>query len=203
MKLFPPLTPRFDVKDVQTDLGYPRYYVVEEPIKGLIDEAYREAIKLIEPKGAYEIFACRVKKEFVELENIKKHKIESKKLSRHLEGCTEAIVFVVTIGPGVEIAVKEFFKKGELTRARVLDAVGSTLTEGLAEEAEDFLRSEAKKEGFEQGRRYSPGYGDWSLSGQKLILDVLEGAKLGIELTSSFMMMPRKSITAIVGRKKL
>ena len=48
--------------------------------------------------------------------------------------------------------------------------------------------------------RYSPGYGDLSLSVQKDVLNILNADKiLGIKLGENLLMIPKKSITAIQG----
>ena len=61
-----------------------------------------------------------------------------------------------------------------------------------------------KKEYLEKGLylrpRFSPGYGDFPLSAQKEILDGLEaGKRIGITLTEGYLMMPSKSVTAVIG----
>ena len=48
--------------------------------------------------------------------------------------------------------------------------------------------------------RYSPGYGDVSLSCQNDILSFLDAyRKIGLTLTETYLMTPIKSVTAIVG----
>lgn len=61
-----------------------------------------------------------------------------------------------------------------------------------------------EKEYLEKGLylrpRFSPGYGDFPLSAQKEILDGLEaGKRIGITLTEGYLMMPSKSVTAVIG----
>lgn len=47
---------------------------------------------------------------------------------------------------------------------------------------------------------FSPGYGDWSLSEQEAVLRRLDAhRRIGLTLTSGGMLVPEKSITAIVG----
>ena len=47
---------------------------------------------------------------------------------------------------------------------------------------------------------YSPGYGDWDLGAQPLVLDLLQAPKrLGLTLTAGGMLVPEKSVTALVG----
>ena len=47
---------------------------------------------------------------------------------------------------------------------------------------------------------FSPGYGDWSLGEQQRVLDLLQAPKrLGLTLTAGGMLVPEKSVTALVG----
>lgn len=202
MKKFPVLHSEFDIRDVQVALGYPKYYVVEEPIRTLIEEMLEISYSLIKPRGVYEIFPCEVKDEEVEIGGTFNRKIKSKKLAKHLRDSTEAVLFAVTIGEELEEEVKKLFHIGEFTRASVLDAIGSALAEGLAEAADKYIKENSRKEGYKTTHRYSPGYGDWKLNDQKYVLKAIGGDVIGISLTPGMIMVPRKSVTAIIGRKK-
>ena len=47
---------------------------------------------------------------------------------------------------------------------------------------------------------FSPGYGDWDLAAQRQVLDLLQAPKrIGLTLTAGGMLVPEKSITALVG----
>jgi hypothetical protein len=47
---------------------------------------------------------------------------------------------------------------------------------------------------------FSPGYGDWDLSHQQEVLDLLDAPRrMGLTLTQAGMLVPEKSITALVG----
>jgi len=50
-------------------------------------------------------------------------------------------------------------------------------------------------------KRFSAGYGDFSLENQKIIYDVLKLEQLGISLSDKYMLIPEKSVTAVVGIK--
>ena len=78
--------------------------------------------------------------------------------------------------------------------AFVADALASTLTEALADYAQDKLC-----EGERVGKRFSPGYGGVSLSLSRLIVAAL-GAdrRLGISFTEGGLMLPMKTVTAII-----
>ncbi len=47
--------------------------------------------------------------------------------------------------------------------------------------------------------RFSPGYGDWDVHAQPDLLRLTQAETIGVSLTESFMLRPRKSVTAVIG----
>ena len=82
--------------------------------------------------------------------------------------------------------------------AVILDATASAGVESIMNEINEYLISNYKPMYLTD--RFSPGYGDMPISVQKDFLNLLYGEKdLGVSTTSSGIMIPRKSITAIIG----
>ena len=51
--------------------------------------------------------------------------------------------------------------------------------------------------------RYSPGYGDFPLTAQRELLSLLDAPrKVGVSLTDTLLMVPSKSVSAIIGVKE-
>lgn len=76
------------------------------------------------------------------------------------------------------------------------------LAEQTAELAEIAMRRELSSDWPDHymTSRFSPGYGDYPVSCQKQILAYLDAQqKLGIRLTEGCMMVPCKSVTALLG----
>jgi len=48
-------------------------------------------------------------------------------------------------------------------------------------------------------RRYSAGYGDFSLENQQLMYERLHLKEIGVKITDTFILVPEKSVTAIAG----
>ena len=66
--------------------------------------------------------------------------------------------------------------------------------------AEQTLRQMLKAEGLYLTGRFSPGYGDWPISVQPLLAQALDTPRrMGMCVTESFLMLPRKSVTAVLG----
>lgn len=127
--------------------------------------------------------------------------IESPDIVKLLQGCSVAFGFAVTIGPALEARRDMYLKDKETTRALVLDAAGSVAVEELARITNNEVAADITKNGYGFTRRFSPGYGDWALSGQKEFLSWLGAEQIGIKLNDNFQMIPEKSVSAILGQK--
>ena len=106
---------------------------------------------------------------------------------RHLDGCPQAIQIRRA---GI----------GDIAAGVASDALGSALAEQAADAAEAELRQRAAREGRYLTGRFSPGYGDWDLAVQPLVAAALDTVRrMGLCVTDTNLMTPRKSVTAILG----
>ena len=65
------------------------------------------------------------------------------------------------------------------------------------------MREEFTKNGSTLTPRFSPGYGDLSLDLQTDLIRITEAQKhIGITLSENLIMIPTKSVTAIIGIKQ-
>ena len=120
--------------------------------------------------------------------------IKSERLAEHLAGCDKATLMAVTIGKGIE---KE---TNDVLRDLLRDAIGTEAVEALADKVNDIVKKNAKQKGYKTKWRFSVGYGDWNIEDQKHILEALKADF--VTLSESFMMSPKKSVTAIIGWNK-
>ena len=117
-------------------------------------------------------------------------------LTKNLRNCNEAFIFAVTIGTGVDRLLKSLSLVSSADLF-ITDGLASALVESACDEAEKRIKGE-----LICNPRFSPGYGDLSLSVQPGILQLLNAERLlGIKLNESLMMTPTKTITAIMGIK--
>lgn len=120
-----------------------------------------------------------------------------KSLANHLRGCRKAILFAATTGMELEQ-----LRRREAVRflpgAVVLDAVATAAVEALCDR---FCADRAAElEGELLRPRFSPGYGDLPLQLQQPLLQCLDShRKIGLALSETMLMLPQKSVTAIVG----
>lgn len=165
--------------------------------KKTILEACREVLYLCEPKGIWEIYDYDAKNGIVLAD--KPFKLEGKKVTKHLCRATKVAIIAVTIGEAVEDEISRRFKDGEYTLAVLMDAAATTAVEHIADNIEQAIDQKIAMQGLVRRWRFSPGYGDWPLDSQAEMLRLATASQIGLNLTSSLMLTPRKSVTAIIG----
>ena len=84
---------------------------------------------------------------------------------------------------------------GDSSRLLLLESCGTELIESAMNLVEEEIR---ELESSPVSSRFSPGYGGWDLSHQRKILDYLQASRLGIYLNDYNLMIPRKSVTAVI-----
>ena len=128
--------------------------------------------------------------------------VRSRSLVRNLQGCSEVILFAATIGEGADLLARKYGRIN-VAKAVVMQAAAAAMIEAFCDEENEKLRAEAAEKGLYLRPRFSPGYGDFSLNHQRDFARVLEMQKtVGITLTESLLMLPSKSVTAVIGVSK-
>ncbi|HVO75511.1 MAG TPA: vitamin B12 dependent-methionine synthase activation domain-containing protein [Ignavibacteriaceae bacterium] len=110
----------------------------------------------------------------------------------------KVVVYIVTIGPGLDNKVKSLAAEGDIFEAYLLNGIGAGAAEMAAKDLNLYINDH-----FGNGtsyKRLSPGYGDWPVSDQGKIFKLLNPEKnIGVKLTDSFIMLPEKSTSGIMG----
>ena len=178
-------------------LGYKTGMDLPKEIETSVEEILDNVLKQSVPKVCYKYFETKVGEQV----DFGFMSVESKELASNLEGCTETVIFGATIG----IYTDRQIQKEQIlspVRALIYQAVGAAVVEAVCDDFNEWIRQKEKEKGRDICPRFSPGYGDVSLSIQKSIFQELSLAKLaGITLTDSLLMIPEKSVTAIIGIK--
>ena len=167
----------------------------------MIESICEEARLLLTVKGIWQIYDYDCEKNLVL--SSPKFKIEGESIEKHLQGCEKAVCMAVTVGDRIEQEVTAEFKKGGYVCSMILDAAATCAVEQAADAMEKVIEQEVTKDGYKMRWRYSPGYGDWSLTEQKNFFKITDAQEIGMRLSPMLMLMPRKSITAVIGLKKI
>jgi len=196
---------KIDTKNVCNYLGYSTDSEPPARISSLIEEYAEEAYHLIVPSYSYvirDIELVQGSRVFVQGSgDLLSHLIifESGVIAQLLRPCLKVAVLLVTIGSHLEETACRLAEDGLILQASVLDAIGSDAVEKVADSVQDMIRETSHTEGFVISRRFSPGYCDWDISQQGGIFRAVNGYLVGVQLTDRCLMIPRKSISGIVG----
>ena len=128
--------------------------------------------------------------------------IASKDLRKNLQGCGEVYLLAATLGPGPDLLIRRASVQ-RMSDAAIYQALCAEMIESCCDQICARLRRQAAEEGLYLKPRFSPGYGDLPLDLQKDLLRILDAPKkIGLTLTDSLLMMPSKSVTALIGLTK-
>lgn len=111
----------------------------------------------------------------------------------------EIMVAVCTIGSRLEEEVKACFQGGEKTKGLLLDGMGTAAVDSLAQEACRIMSGIASERGYESSSALSPGMPGFPISEQHRLFAMLPARDIGVTLTASGMMVPRKSVSMVLG----
>lgn len=123
----------------------------------------------------------------------------SRDLARLTARSNQCFLIAATLGAEIDRQII-LAQKNDMLNGLALDACASVKIDCFCD---SFVNSEIKptlKHGEFLTSRFSPGYGDAPLKLNEDIIIILNAQKnIGLSLTSSFMMTPVKSITAVIG----
>ena len=176
-------------------------YGGNEPDAEVVSEAELCLTRLLEetePKTVRRRYPLELERgDIVRIEGME---IRSSALYRNLAGCREVFLMGATLGLSPDRMTARAQAAGKVSRAVMIQAAAAALIEEVCDELNEQLRLETAREGKTLRPRFSPGYGDFSLEHQRELFRILELQKrIGVTLTEHLLMMPSKSVTAVIG----
>ncbi len=116
-------------------------------------------------------------------------------IDRLLKDCESVAIFAATLGLDIDKQLARL-QVTDLRRALLFDACADAAIENVCDNLCTSLRAQYGT----ITARFSPGYGDLPHAAQKPISEFLRlDRTIGVTLTESGLMIPQKSVTAIVG----
>jgi hypothetical protein len=180
LKIFKKIAPTIDDQEILRLLAHQKRKekTITPKLSKLIEETKTLSRDLLHPQGMFKIVDR-----------------EALKGEPYFKGQNMIALGLCTIGDELENKASQLNQQGRFAQAVVLDAMGSVAAESVA----DFLNLQicewCQKRGWGTSRRFSPGYGNWSLEGQRFIFSLLPAERIKIRLNQSCMMIPRKSVS--------
>jgi len=187
-----------DRQQVLHNIGHGADCKLSARIASLINENVESAYQLIEPS-----YSCVIRDiEWVQRPHVVVEAsiaFRSEVIARLLEQCEKVAVFLVTIGGRLEEMAHQLAEDGLILQATVLDAIGSVAAEKVADFVQGRIAEIANERGLIISPRFSPGYCDWDIGQQRTVFEIVNGDSVEVSLTDGCLMLPRKSISGIVG----
>ncbi|MFI3116129.1 MAG: methionine synthase [Clostridia bacterium] len=186
-------TLNLDEKEVFRYLGYGNNKVDLETLNSVLE--ITELLKSTKSfKTIYKVFDITHIEEGVFLEGTTLT-LTGNDIKKLLSQSKKCVLMAVTLGQELENLSRTMSIK-DISLSVILDACASSMVEDLCNQLENSIDIEDMF--FTD--RFSPGYGDLPLDIQKPIINILNAPKtIGLNVTSSGIMIPRKSITAVLG----
>lgn len=165
-------------------------------IVSLIDECENVLLSLIKPRYTYKVFELDKSDNMIYVKGTSLG-FEGNDIRSHLSECDRCILMCATVSADVDKIIRSY-ETTDMTKAVVTDCLASAAVEQVCNQAEAEIKTSLKDYNFTW--RFSPGYGDFPLSIQPEFLKVLDAQKrIGLNCTDSLILIPRKSVTAVIG----
>jgi hypothetical protein len=186
--------------DVIRGMGMGPNAALRPEIDRLVEKTLHEAsvLKLLRAALAYDIYqVIKIEGEDCHLEG--GAVFHGFTLPRLLPRARALAVAVATIGPELEAKVSTCFKEGQRLQGLIYDAAGSEICENMRFAIREIIIREAEQRGFTASSPLSPGGPGWPLSEQFTLFNMVPAAAIGVRLTATAMMVPRKSTSFVFG----
>lgn len=211
------INPSISRQEVLRNLGYNKQPLDPE-LYSLIDTCITDCLKMSIPRYCYEIISChpvsitdssssgeylnnceiRCFPKGIQLASTNII-LKGKAIYDRLKNASKVAVMAATLGASYDNHMRLSQAKS-VTRGLIFDACGSQYIENICDCLESEIASLAMQDNFSIIARFSPGYGDLPLSQQGEIIDFLNAnRRIGLTCTPSYIMLPRKSVTAVIG----
>ena len=168
------------------------------PVVAVAQEVLAEAQSLLAPAALYTLLPVRA----VEHEQIilAGGEVFAGPLAmRALAGASEAVAAVCTIGSALEERSAALFAAGQPLQGLAMDGAGTAAIRLLAGAVGVRICDEATARGLSVGMSASAGQEGWPITQQRVLFGLLPTEKIGVRLTDSCLMLPRKSVSFVVG----
>lgn len=173
---------------------------IPQNIEELANECEARLLAEITPKFVWRVFDIENASEGVEVKNTSLV-FKGKDIAEHLRGCERCVLLAATLGGGADAVIRAY-EAGAMEKAVIADCLASAAIEQVCNDAAE-REIQAQLGVYNFTWRFSPGYGDFPLDIQGEFLKVLDaGRRIGLSVSESLILLPRKSVTAVMGISK-
>ncbi len=167
----------------------------------LAQRALEESPELIAPRLTYETYSVQdFRHEKISLRD--GASLSGPAIGEHLAPADQVVIMAYTIGPALDQRVSTTMKS-EPAYALALDGLGTHAVDHLGWLAYQFFEAQANAQGMQLTMPLSPGMIGWPFGkGQTQLMMMLDSTEAGIRVADSGQMIPRKSVSAVIGMGK-
>ena len=168
-----------------------------EQMRHIAEEGFRQVAKYAQPRKVYATFPLEVAPDGISIGD-GSITCPSKNLARIFANCKSCIAMAVTLGPAIDRQT-QLLSRTDMAKTIAFDACASVWADTLCVDVEKEIQAGLSPDEH-LTMRYSPGYGDVPMEFSGDIIRLLDATrKIGLTLSSRGMMIPIKSVTALVG----
>jgi hypothetical protein len=162
------------------------------------DRMIERALALSHPRAVYEVHETALDEDgAVKLSG---GRFTGKILAKVLAGSDLAAAYAMTLGPGLDAEASELGAKGDVLSSVLLDTAGTlVLARASIVLIGGIFNTQAAPRGYSVTPPFGPGQCHWDLAEQRVLFDLIAPSRIGIALTDTFLMIPKKSVSGILG----
>jgi hypothetical protein len=171
-----------------------------EPFSSYLNEVIDLATKLQDIRAAYSIFdTFEMRESSGELIVLNSHFHIGKTLIKEIRNSSRMVLYICSAGATISNKAKELMAGDDSLLGYIYDVVGSYIAEAAGDKMQRIILSEICLDDEKITNRYSPGYVKWSVQEQHELFLLFNDRTAGVNLTSSALMVPAKSISGLFG----
>ena len=168
--------------------------VSEGLLAEMLEECIKELCKAAQPRTIYRVLTVEHTKNGVRLGGLP---LLGKDIALHLSGCREAVLLGATLSASVDALIRRS-SVADMTKMIMYNGIANAAIEHVCNALEAEIKAKYPYPYYTE--RFSAGYGDFPLTQQGELVGLLDAArKIGLTVTPSQMLLPMKSVTAIMG----
>lgn len=168
----------------------------DENFRSLTEKCERDVLDAAKPRFVYRIFDIVSRENGVHLDGTSLV-LQGENIKALVKECPRVGVFAATLGTDVDSLIRRL-EATDITYGFIADNLASALIEQVCDKVEEEIINALG--GVTLTTRFSCGYGDLPLESQGEFLKSVDAQnKIGLCMTDTLIMIPRKSVTAVMG----
>ncbi|MGN1414584.1 MAG: vitamin B12 dependent-methionine synthase activation domain-containing protein [Anaerovoracaceae bacterium] len=125
--------------------------------------------------------------------------VKSRSLQVNLRDCSQVVLFAATLGAEADQLIRRASCR-DISQGLIMEAAATAWIEDFCDTCQMKIEEEMNRQEKTLRPRFSPGYGDFDIAYQKDMIRLLDTPRqLGVSLTEGGMLVPSKSVTAVMG----